>query len=183
MKFKVGLCLISMLLVTTVAMAKNDAVSPDFRIVSNNKQFAAEVKAISQAPGKGKKSPEYVLTILESIPGQTKVVWSGPFKHGGYADGILSDDGTVFVYVNPWYKASQTVVTIYYKGKKTAEIRGKDFKIPGSKLRKGVSPKFWLSQKGEYFHFISVNNVSLALELITVDGKAHVIQTQNGKML
>lgn len=106
-----------------------------FMIESDNGKYLAEL-VIEKKHSKPWES-KYWLKV--STKESKAVLWTCPYNYDGYPEGILSDDGATFVYVNYWYSETGPVVSIYYRGLKQHRKTGKDFHIDREKLVKTAS--------------------------------------------
>jgi len=152
-----------------------------FFIRSENGKYQAQVQTAEAAQDwPAQTTQRYVLTVIEVKDGQKLPLWSGDYRYDGYADGLLSDDGSTFVYVNFWYYPDAPVVTIYRDGT-VRELPGKDFRIEPAKIQETASHELWLKD-GDAYRFIGGDGPTLGLEIVTIDGKRHVVDMATGKI-
>jgi hypothetical protein len=142
-----------------------------FEICSQNGLHCARVEASDAAA----TIPAKRRHILQVRDASGRALWSTRYAYDGYPGGLLSDDGATFVYVNTWFAANEPVVSIYAA---TSTIR-----IPGSAfaVRAAVATAshfVWLDLAHPP-RFSSPGR----LELRTLDGNAHVVDTGTGKIV
>lgn len=149
----------------------------NFSIKSENAKYEAEVEAADESKASYPQLKKYILTVFEIKEGQRLPLWSSDYKYDGYSDGVLSNDGLTFVYVNFWYYSELPVVTIYHKGTKR-EILGKDFEIQPAKIKQTVSHQLWLKEDGKQYRFVSNDS----LMMLTIDNNQYLIDVTTGKI-
>ena len=148
-----------------------------FNVESSNKSFIAKIDTADERAGINPWERNYAISVYEKD--SNELLWQCDYQYGGYPDGILSDDGSTFVYVSFWYYEDEPVVLIYNDGKKTAFLNGKSFQIKPSKLVSTVSHELWLSQDDTPYKFVKTDNLPLALEVTTIDKKKHIIDVES----
>lgn len=149
-----------------------------FTIESDNGKYIAELVVESK---KSKLKPWENKYRLKVSAKDTKTeLWTCLYNYNGYPDGILSNDGTTFVYVNDWYHENGPVVNIYYQGLKQHDINGNDFWIDSTNLVNTASHKLWLIQHKEPKYRFSEVQKRLVLEINTIDDNHFLINVESG---
>lgn len=149
-----------------------------FTIESDNGKYIAELVVESK---KSKLKPWENKYRLKVSAKETKAeLWTCLYNYDGYPDGILSNDGTAFAYVNHWYYENGPVVNIYYQGLKQHVINGKDFRIDSAKLVNTASHKLWLVQHKEPKYRFSEVQKGLVLEINTINDNRFWIDVESG---
>lgn len=146
----------------------------EFEVSSQNGRYTAKVTGQLF-------EVEYKITVFEKEDPQ-KEIWSCVYEHDGYAGGILSNDGSTFVYVSTWYAHDYPVVWIYRNGRKVGTLEGEDFHVDPSKQVQTVSHQLWLNGPPAY-RFITTASLPLALEIVTIDGKIHRIDVGSARFM
>lgn len=125
----------------------------------------------------------WTLTVYEYVGKRKKLLWKVKYDYSGYPDGILSNDGQTFIYVEYWYYSNANMVAIYRNGKRinAPNLKGEDFKIPPHKLQQTVSHQRWLKIEGPAYNFVRTSNDKLLLRIQTIDDKIHFFDITNGK--
>lgn len=154
----------------------------EFEIKSTNGRYMAKVTSVDENKTLQPWECKYKLVVYETREERNKELWSCVYDYDGYSGGLLSDDGSTFAYINFWYYDTSPVVSIYQNGSKVATIKGKDFNIPDSKLINTVSHRLWLTENDVQYQFKDNEGKPLVLEIITIDGKKHIIDVKTGKI-
>ncbi|WP_157953846.1 hypothetical protein [Microbulbifer sp. A4B17] len=148
----------------------------DYIVTSENRKWTALISRdhITQDPW----TDNWMLSVYEGFkypfPRPDFVpVWSRAYDHHGYSEGILSDDGEIFVYVEFWYRENYPVVKI---SKKDCAIskNGSFFNI-GEHLEKSISHQLWLNRGGK-IEFLSINSKPY-IKVQTLAGDRYVSTT------
>lgn len=105
------------------------------------------------------------------------------YDYSGYPGGLLSDDGTTFIYVEFWYYADTPLVDIYRQGKKinTFSLKGRSFNIPEAKLVQTVSHHLWLKEERNAYAYFQDKTNRLLIKIHTIDGRTHLIDIMKGR--
>lgn len=150
---------------------------------SANKQFVAHVKKVNQGPLKPGQQEEWELLVFRrNNTRDSTLLWKSHYRYDGYPDGILSDNGKTFAYVNYWYPYKASAVELYRSGKHTGSIPGTAFNIPASKLSKTVSHQLWLATEGQPYEFVmNADRKDYFLKIRTIDGRTHLIDGATGQ--
>ncbi|QNF35184.1 hypothetical protein HUW51_21600 [Adhaeribacter swui] len=168
-----------------VIMAKADQPPCwcDFSVKSSNQQFVAHVKGVKNS---AKLNPPYgqweIFVYKKNAAKDSTLLWKSHYLYDGYTDGVLSDDGQYFAYVNFWYQNQAPVIQLYHNGKHTGSIAGTAFNIPAGKITNTVSHKLWLTREGQSYSFVKENKDYL-LQVTTIDGKAHLIDCAKAELI
>lgn len=128
-----------------VAQADEPPSWENFTIISLDRSHVAKVER------KFENSKEFTLTIYRVE--NNKKLWSVDYKYDGYPGGILSKDGSTFVYVNDWFYKELPVISIYQNGKLKKEIKGEALKISKKNIIPTTSHYRWLDDSHR-FEFI-----------------------------
>ena len=144
----------------------------EFEVTSQNGRYSAKIT------GQLFKV-SYKITVFEKGTPK-KEIWSSDYEYDGYEGGILSDDGSTFVYVSTWYSHDYPVVWIYRNGRKVGTLQGKDFIIDPSQLVQTVSHQLWLNEPLPY-RWITMESNSLALEIVTIDREKHRVDVDSAR--
>jgi hypothetical protein len=148
----------------------------EFTVESKNGIYIAQIFKTVTA---GMNESSFQLRVLERSSGKT--LWTGRYNYDGSPGGVLADNGAAFAYVDKWYWRDNTVATIYFKGQRIYEKRGRDFAVDEAKLFKAGSRLQWL-QSPEKYRFTFVNG-ALALEINTIDGKQFLVNAESGGLI
>ncbi len=184
MKLQVVLVPAALLFFSGLALADEPPSWSKFESASANGRFRAEVRVKEKSAGTNPWDSKYQLSVFEVSRQSGTPIWSCDYDYDGYPDGMLSDDGSTFVYVNSWYYADSPAVSVYHNGKKVGILRGQDFKIAQSKLRRSASHELWLDESEmPHARFVSTPNLPLALEVRTIDKNIHLIDVASAKIL
>ena len=115
--------------------------------------------------------------ILKVYNKDSVLFWQKEYQPLGYSEGLLSNDGKKFVYVEYWYFPS-FAVKITSKDNKDIVIKGSDFNIPEKFLIETASHRLWLSD----YDYYSTHLEDDTLTIITIDKKVWIIDTKTGVM-
>jgi hypothetical protein len=155
------------------------AVSPawkEYKVFSGDlaASFRAEI-ACTENCDAAYNEQVYHLTVRNSVT--KEVAWSCVYDYRGDIGGVLSDDGWVFVDVDPWYHGAEVpVVHIYRKGTKTFELTPRYLGIdPPSVGRGSNTASSWLKS----YHFARNSRIPV-LEIVTIDGNSIRINCLDG---
>jgi hypothetical protein len=161
-----------------VVLADSPPAWGEFAIVSANGKYIANIVIDGKENTKEPWNNKYRITISENA--SKKVLWSYSYDYDGYPEGLLSDDGTAFVYVNQWYRENYPVIYIYYKGLVVHKIAGDEFKINEKELKQTASHQLWLNHNLETkYRFLSAGN-RLTFEIFTIDQRRFLIDVESG---
>lgn len=143
----------------------------NFVVKSANQSFIANVTLLKRHKTKNRSQGKYILSVRDQ---NTKnILWSCEYKYDGYAQGLLSNDGSTFIYVNDWYFERFPIISIYQGGLLKKEILGKDLSIDPHKLISSSSHYLWLDQSQRYS--LLENQGKSVLKVYTVDGKVFLV--------
>lgn len=151
----------------------------DFEVPSQNGKYVAEVKRVDENKTFQPSEGRFELVVSEMRDGEKNKLWSCRYDDAGYSEGILSDDGSTFAYVNVWYSDDAPVVSIYRNGSKVVGIPGRDFHVDPLKLVETASHRLWLTEKEPKFQFANRDR-RLVLEVSTIDGNKHGVDSETG---
>lgn len=180
MKYSFTLLLILML--QSFAFADAPPRWREFKVVSENKKFQANVTRNENDSLKQPWDSKWILTVYK-ISGKDSIeLWKTDYEFDGYTEGILSNDGSIFVYVNFWYYETRSIVKIYNQGVYTGQIKGIDFNVPTDKRIKTVSHELWLSNEDQLYYFEKNGNV-FELVIHTIDKKKYKIDCAKGEII
>ncbi len=107
-------------------------------------------------------------------------LWQSDFLHSDYFAGILSDDGSAFVFVNDSYQDDEPVVTIYHRGEDIYQIIGRRFELSAAQMEQTPSHRLWLARTGITADFMRRND-HLWVRIVTMGGRQHLINTATGE--
>ncbi len=176
-----ALILLCILAFAVKAVADEPPSWRDFEVKSGNGKFLAEVKAKADQKNLPYFQWKYELTVYQ-VDDQSKVrMWSANYKYDGYAEGMLSDDGSKFVYVNFWYYRDAPVVSIYGSDLSVKVLYGGEFHINMKKFRKHT--RSWLSIEPSQVEFSNMHARPLLLKILTIDKKPHIVDLETGRLL
>lgn len=179
----VGMALV---VLRSAAVAWADMPPPwtEFEVRSPNGHYLAEVRAKEAREGTPRWAWSYRLSVFDVRQDARQPRWSCDYKYDGYSGGVLSDDGSTFVYVNFWYEPDGPVVSIYRNGKKAGVVFGREFNIRNADLKSTISHQVWLNESGSpHVRFIQTGPQALALEITTIDHQTHLIDVESGKFV
>jgi hypothetical protein len=169
------LCLVLTVSISGSLLAQNPSWQ-EFTVESKNGIYIAQIfKSVTA----GINESSFQLRVLERSSGKT--LWSSRYNYDGSPGGVLSDNGAAFAYVDKWYWRDNTVATIYFKGQRIHEKRGRDFAVDEAKLLKAGSRLQWL-QNTEKYRFTLVSG-ALALEINAIDGKQFLVNAESGGLI
>ncbi|MBW2259352.1 MAG: hypothetical protein JRF18_02700 [Deltaproteobacteria bacterium] len=169
-----------LLLIVTGGMADEPPAWSEFEVWSSNGVCFATVTVRGRNDKLSQCDWKYQLTVYKRGKRDTEL-WSCEYLYDGYAGGLLSDDGTTFVYVNFWYYEKHPVVTIYQNGMLKKQITGQEFKVKRSKLQRTVSHDVWWDPSRDH-RFIRTEGIPLGLEINTIDSQKIVIDLLSFEM-
>lgn len=177
---KLFLGLIGVFLYSQLALSDEPPSWAGFSVQSKNGRYEAQIKSDEGDKNLLANDRRYLLTVFEIKGSRRLPIWSADYMYDGYADGILSDDGSTFAYINFWYEQTKPVVTIYREGNKK-ELLGGDFKMDQTSLRRTDSHQVWLNEEGEKYRFVVSQDLRLKLGIFTIDKKQHIINATTGE--
>ncbi len=152
-----------------------------FRVPSANKQFVAHVKKADADSARQRWEATWELSVFrKKSVGDSTLLWKSRYAYDGYPEGILSDDGRTFAYVNYWYRENAEVVAIYQEGRRTGSLPGKAFGLAPQKLAQTASHRRWLSQAGRAYEFTPAT--PYLLKVVTIDERPHLIDCTTGQL-
>ncbi|QMU28718.1 hypothetical protein [Adhaeribacter radiodurans] len=154
----------------------------DFSIQSANKHFVAHIKGVKNSTKTNPPYGQWEIFVYKKENKDSTLLWKSHYLYDGYTDGILSNDGQTFAYVNYWYQNQAPVIQLYQNGKHTGSIAGTAFNIPSPKLTTTVSHKLWLSRDGQSYEFTEDDQKKYLLKINTIDGKTHLIDCFKGEI-
>lgn len=155
----------------------------EFEVKSSSGKFLAEIAASDKSGGDRPWQWKYSLSVFELNQNSKEKIWSCPYAYDGYPGGLLSENGAAFACINFWYYADYPVVLIYYRGEKTASLKGREFRVPETELLNTVSHQLWLRQEGLRSEFVESESGTVVLEIFTIDGGKHSIDARTGELL
>jgi len=173
---KKTLQILAAVLMLSVAAARADTPPSwsDFDAVSDNGQYVAEVRAVS---GGGHKISVY-------YKDRGVLYWSCDYVYEGYSTGALSNDGSTFAYVSPWYYADEPVVYMYRRCETDGSVTGEEFGIPKEALKDTVSHRLWLCEDcGKPYTFDYPDGEFPVLDIRTIDGVRHRLSLSDGGVI
>jgi hypothetical protein len=103
---------------------------------------------------------------------QSLELWKQDYHHTGYSNGMLSNDGKYFVYVEFWYYPKGDLVTLY-SANGIKRWTASELSISSWWLPKTVSHRLWLAE-GDSSRFIEKNGKTIGLLLETRKGKREI---------
>lgn len=122
----------------------------DFEVASLNGEFVAKVTSAAGMDDRNPWNKHYIISVYQATD-ETEPIWSTSYIYDGYSGGMLSDDGSVFVYVNFWYYHDDPVVYVYRSGDLTEEVTGKELGMVEATLSRSVSHTLWLKDENSRF--------------------------------
>jgi hypothetical protein len=153
----------------------------EFSVRSANKQFVAHVRMV-KGPLKPGQNQEWELQVYQKKASRdSTLLWKSHYRYDGYPDGVLSDDGKNFAYVNYWYYSNGSVVEVYQSGRHVASLPGKAFNISPSKIPKSASHQLWLTNEGQAYEFTADKQKNCLLKVTTIDARVHLIDCATGQ--
>lgn len=115
---------------------------------------------------------------LEKFPGrEDQAAWSSAFKPTGYREGLLSDDGQVFVQISFWYQHKYPLITVYRRDCQR-EYLANSLTLPKN-MPATASHQIWLDQKKNSYFVIKEGQ--LYLEVFTLVGSRLLDTSCKGK--
>jgi hypothetical protein len=146
-----------------------------YRVVSENGEFFAWVTFNDSDTIRSPWERKWALSIFTK---DSVELWKQTVKATGYPEGILSDNGNYFSYIDYWYYSDLPVVEIYRKDKKPIRIKGESFDIPALFLQSTASHKLWLGEEKYKYS----NSAEKKLIINTRDSKVWAIDLEGGEL-
>ena len=115
------------------------------------------------------------LTVWEKAIGQRRELWSQPYEYDGYAGGLLSSDGRIFIHVSSRYYPG-TVIWVYSR-EGAMEIPGRNFPYHHTRPHQTDTHERWLVEDSPY-ELVGVDG----LRINTVDGRSYLVDLLDGKV-
>lgn len=143
----------------------------NYKVTSYNGRWAAFLSRDYNQDAKYPWEDTWTLSVYKAfqypVPGPNQIpVWARPYDPSGYAEGYLSNDGKIFVYVEHWYRKNHPAVKIF-REYCTIFKNGSFFNV-GTNLEKTASHELWLRDGSK-------------TEFVSKDGKPYVkVQTVSG---
>jgi len=165
--------LIFLLIVSLPAYSDQPPDWQPYTIYSKNREWTAHISREYEAenPWDDKWSIAVYRGIHYPFPRpDKKPVWSKEYENNGYSEGLLSDDGKAFVYVEYWYRANYPAVKVYTAD--CAIMKNGSFFNVGRNMKKTVSHELWLKD-GSETKFVTIDGRQY-VEIETVAGVRHV---------
>ncbi len=164
---------IAMLIIFLFIAAYSHADTPpewltSYTIKSANGKYIAEVSPMVKGNQDRPWEWRYQVAVREA-GNNSKQLWKTEYFHTGYCEGLLSNDGRYFVYVEFWYSSEGQLVTVY-SSKGSKGWTASDLSISSWFLPKTVSHRLWLGEDNQY-EFIENNGKTTGLILYTRKGK------------
>jgi len=155
-------------LIATRAIADSPpAWKTQYAVESANKMFTAEIEP--KEIGAKEKPWEWKFQVTVRRTGEkSKVQWKQEYHHTGYSNGMLSNDGNYYVYVESWYYPKGNLITVY-SANGIKSWSASDLSISRWWLPKTASHRLWL-QEEESEKFIEKNGKTIGLHLSTRKG-------------
>lgn len=178
MNMKYFLGIVFMIIVSTSALADEPPSWAEFEIYSSNRHYLAKVTVVDGNEKSERSGWKYKLTVFETKGSINSEFWSCRYLYDGYSGGLLSDDGTTFVYVNFWYYEKSPIVTIYQRGDLKKEFTGEALNLDRSKLTKTVSHRIWWHPT-KIHRFVRTTEVPLGLEINTIDSQQVIVDLKS----
>lgn len=170
-----------LILVSTSAIADEPPSWSEFEVYSSNRLYFAKVTIMDRNRKSERWDWKYKLTVYEKEGSTNSELWSCSYLYDGCTGGLLSDDGTTFVYVSFWYYEKSPAVTIYQTGELKKQIIGREFNVDRSKLQRTVSHQLWLNPSRNY-RLIRTKEVPLGLEINTIDLQRIIVDLRSFKI-
>ncbi len=138
----------------------------EFTIHSENHNFKADIE---YSKGDSLKKPwdrTWKIRVYALKP-ETSIIWEQDFFHDGYGDGILSNDGKAYVYVDYWLRMKSDQVEIYLQDS-ILRLSGEDLTLVPSNYQHTVSHQIWVEN-----YYLVPNQITDSTKLIfeTLDSK------------
>ncbi|MFC1586247.1 hypothetical protein ACFL5V_11935 [Fibrobacterota bacterium] len=138
------LVLLVLFVLTFSAIADQPPQWNEFTILSTDKTCFAHV-AVKSKNGKPRAHQwSYQIRVYKKGRESDSLLWSCDYVYDGYAGGVLSDDGSTFVYARQWYEEDRPLVFVYQHGVLKKQLSRLDLGIDASKLIKTASHRLWL---------------------------------------
>ena len=167
--------LLAIVLVATVgrSLADEPPSWQNFQLTSQNGWYVAKVTAFEGMDDRDPWNKHYTLSVYQT-DNESEPMWSSRYLYDGYLGGMLSNNGSVFVYVNFWYHHDDPVIYVYNRGALYRKITGKDLGMVEATLSRSVSHTLWLSDEDSIFIYGPSGRVK-AIEIPTVQGIRTVV--------
>ena len=141
-----------------------------YKKISKNKEFFCWVDFNDNDTLNDAWNRKWILKVYDK---DSILIWQKEYRHFGYSNGYLSDNGKKFIFIEYWYYHNDIAVKITSQDKQDVCINTSDFNIPEKFLIETVSHKLWLNDCE-----LDDNN----LIILTVDGKTWIIDIETGIM-
>ncbi|MEJ8757886.1 hypothetical protein WG947_12805 [Pontibacter sp. H259] len=146
-----------------------------YKVESENGEFFSWVRFGDNDTAKSPWERKWSLIVYTK---DSTELWQQKIKAMGYPEGILSNDGMYFSYVNYWYYSNSPVVQVYSRLKKPIAIKGDKFDIPTQFLQQTSSHQLWLADKGYYY----ANGAENQLIINTSDSNTWLLDLETGEL-
>ena len=141
-----------------------------YKIASRNKDFFCWIDFNDNDTSNYRWNRKWLLKVYDK---DSILIWQKEYQPSGYSNGILSNDGEKFVYIEYWYYHDEIAVEITSKNNPDIYIKTSDFHISENSLVETVSHKIWLK------HCLLDDN---KLIILTLEGKTWIIDIETGRM-
>jgi hypothetical protein len=175
---KYVLSIVLLILVSTSAIADEPPSWDKFEIYSSNRHYLAKVTVVDGNEKSERSGWKYKLTVYETKGSTNSELWSCSYLYDGYSGGLLSDDGTTFVYMNFWYYEKSPIVTVYQQGELKKEFTGEELNLDRSKLTRTVSHRIWWHPT-KVHGFVCTTEMPLGLEINTIDSQQIIVNLKS----
>ncbi len=171
--------LIGILLANQPAYAVQQPLWQEYRVYSPDREasFRADIVCTDNCD---LPFEEQTYSIVVRRTDTNDVEWSCLYDYRGDRGGVLSEDGWVFVDVDPWFRGElEPVVHIYRKGIKTFELTAQYLGITRPARSRGSNTAYaWLQS----YRLIRGSQMPV-LEVSTVDGLTLKINCLDGYII
>jgi hypothetical protein len=145
-----------------------------FQKESANKRFVAKVYVNDNKGDEQLKHIESKFVVAVYEQESNRMLWRCGYKHTGYADGLLSDDGSTFVTICYRYSDVRPIVFVYQNGELKKKIFGKELPLNKRDMVPTSDGLIWRSVEPGASVSYNRKGSKFLLNINTVDGQIKV---------
>lgn len=143
----------------------------EFSVKSENMKAKASIAIYNRKVDLRPWEQTYRIKVeKKSGNGRSLKIWEAPYFYRGYAEGVLSDDGEYFAYVDFWYQHEHPAIEIYHHGA-YCYFTGQQLGLDSTRLQKTISHQLWLNSGPK---FIETSGMPTAIVIPTVQGEKRI---------
>lgn len=170
---------ISVLLINCLYLKADEPPSYcEASIFSKDSTFRADIRHENADTNEKPWKWDWILYVYQTKP-ETTYLWSSKLYYDGYSQGLLSDDGRLFAYVNYWYYPENSYQAIVYTQDSIYNYSSEYLQIEDSLCVETVSHLIWLE---EYYFSPNYLTDSTLLILRTIYDKLIQVEIKTGNI-